>query len=376
MQVIISSGGVYHAYHAARGAAQAGVLKRFITGIYLKHETGIPPSLYRKILLPNYIGHAIQQIPGSHSQYISYLIRDNLFDWAASQMLADCDIFHGWNHMSLFTMRRAKRQGARTVIERSSAHPVWLDGMLRDEYRRHGLSFPAANRWLNRKHIQEYEEADAIFVCSDFVWRTMVENGVPPHKLRKVTLGFDPSKFHPIPDSKPGNVFRIMFCGAVSLQKGVQYLLEAFKQLHLPNAELLLVGGLFPDSRSFLPNYRGLYRHVPYLPHDQLTQLYSSSSVFVLPSLQDGFGMVVYEAAACGLPVIVSQNVGAPIRDGQDGFIVPIRDPNALADRLLQLYKDEPLRHTMGESIRQYVQQFTWEHYHQQLIGHYRELMG
>src|SRR5574341_293414 len=143
MQVIISSGGVYHAYHAARGAAQAGVLKRFITGIYLKPETGIPPSLYRKILLPNYIGHAIQQIPGSHSQYISYLIRDNLFDWAASQMLADCDIFHGWNHMSLFTMRRAKRQGARTVIERSSAHPVWLDGMLRDEYRRHGLSFPA-----------------------------------------------------------------------------------------------------------------------------------------------------------------------------------------------------------------------------------------
>ena len=63
------------------------------------------------------------------------------------------------------------------------------------------------------------------------------------------------------------------------------------------------------------------------MPQEELAALYNTASVFVLPSLQDGFGMVVYEAAACGLPVIVTENVGAAIRDGQDGFVVPIRDP-------------------------------------------------
>ena len=85
--------------------------------------------------------------------------------------------------------------------------------------------------------------------------------------------------------------------------------------------------------------------------------------------------MVVYEAAACGLPVIVSENVGAAIRDGQDGFIVPIRDPDALADRLLRLYRDPALRRAMGQSAYEYVQQFTWEAYHRQVIANYRQVL-
>ena len=86
--------------------------------------------------------------------------------------------------------------------------------------------------------------------------------------------------------------------------------------------------------------------------------------------------MVICEAAACGLPVIITENVGATIRDGQDGYIVPIRDPDALADRLLRLYEDADLRRAMGESAREYVQQFTWAAYYRQLVGHYRELAG
>jgi hypothetical protein len=96
--------------------------------------------------------------------------------------------------------------------------------------------------------------------------------------------------------------------------------------------------------------------------------------VFVLPSLQDGFGMVVYEAAACGLPVIVSENVGAAIRNGQDGFIVPIRDPAALAEKLIYLYQHPAERQRMGQTARAYVSRFTWEHYQDELIGHYREI--
>jgi glycosyltransferase involved in cell wall biosynthesis len=374
MDVIISSGGIYHSYHAARGADKAGVLKRFIVGIYDRREKGIDPAKIRKLLVPNYIGQAIQYFPNPNAQYASYLIRDNLFDWLVSRCLEPCDVFHGWNHMSLYSLRRARELGAKTAIERCTTHPALTYQILKEEHQRFGVPFPTGMRWLLAKHVQEYKEADTIFVCSDFVARSMCEQGVPANKLRRVDLGFDPGRFGPGP--KPDQVFRVLFVGLITLRKGLVYLLEAFKKLNLPDAELVLVGWKAPDSRAFLPQYEGIYRHVPYVPQEELPAQFHAASVLVLPSLEEGFGMVVYEAAACSLPVIITNNVGAAIRDGQDGYVVPIRDVDALSERLLQLYEDHSLRREMGESARQFVQQFTWDAYHRQLVDHYRDIAG
>jgi glycosyltransferase involved in cell wall biosynthesis len=295
-----------------------------------------------------------------------------MFDLLARRHVSECDVFHGWNHQSLYSLRRAKTVGARVLITRSSAHAVVQDRILREEFERFGSVYPASARRLIEKHVQEYLEADVIDVCSEFVLRTMLEEGIPREKLRLLPVGFNPQRFRPGP--KPDNVFRVIFVGIIGIQKGVQYLLEAFHRLKLPNAELVLVGGMAPDSRLFLPKYAGTFRHVPFVVQQKLAALYHSASVFVLPSLQEGFGMVVAEAAASGLPVIISENVGAMIRDGQDGFVVPIRDPDALADRLVRLYEDEDLRQRMARSAHQYIQQFTWERYHTGLIAIYHEL--
>ena len=376
LEVIVSSGGQFHAYHLARGAQRAGYLKRFITTLYDKHETGLAREKVRQIILPELIGQVIWRLPGAGSMYTSYLIRDNLFDLLARRFVDGGDIFHVFNHFGLFSMRKARRLGMKTIVERSSAHPAFSRQLLSEEYARYGLRFPAGNRYVVQKHLLEYEETDVLMVPSAFVWRTMREQGVPESKLRRVHLGFAPERFQPAPGAGDGRTFRVLFVGSVSLQKGVQYLLEAFKRLNLPDAELALVGGAYPDSKAFLPQYEGLYRHVWFVPHAELPEVYHSASVFVLPSLQDGFGMVVYEAAACGLPVIVSENVGATIRDGQDGYVVPIRDPNALADRLLRLYRDPALRRAMGDSAREYVSRFTWDAYHAELKAHYDALAG
>jgi glycosyltransferase involved in cell wall biosynthesis len=374
LDVIISSGGKFHAYHIVRAAQRAGYLKRFITTIYDRHEEGIDRALVRQIVVPELLGMGLQRLPGAGSLYLSYLIRDNLFDLLARRFVDGGDVFNVFNHFGLYSMRKASRLGMKTLVERSSAHPAVHQRLLEDEYARYGLRFPKTNRILFDKHEQEYAEADAIAVPSEFVRRTMLEQGIPDEKLRRVHFGFAPEQFYPIPEAKTDSTFRVMFVGAISLQKGVPYLLEAFRKLNLPDAELVLVGGTFPDSKAFLPEYEGMYRHVPFVPQDELVEIYNTASVFVLPSLQDGFGMVVYEAAACGLPVIVTDNVGADIRDGQDGYIVPIRDADALADRLLRLYRDESLRTEMGASARAYVQQFTWEAYHQQVIALYDDL--
>ena len=373
-KVVVVSGGKFHAYHLARGAHRAGLLHRFVTTIFDRSETGLPPEKIVEIPAPAYAARLIQRLPFAGSLGWSYFVGDNWFDRAASRYASEADIYHAFNHHALSGIRAARRAGAITVVDRSSAHPVAQHALLREEFARFGLSYPAVNERMCAKHVQEYAEADWIMVPSPFVHRTMVDEGVPAAKLRRLPLGVSTERF--CPGAKDDDVFRVLFVGAVSLRKGVPDLLEGFRRAGLRRpSELILVGEPFPEARAFLAKYDGLYRLVPFLPHGQLVRMYQQASVFVLPSIEDGFGMVVYEAAACGLPLIVSQNVGAEVRDGADGFVVPIRDPDVIADRLLRL-QDDALRRTMGESARQYVSQFTWERYYSELSRHYREMWG
>ncbi len=373
-RVVVASGGKFHAYHLARGVHRAGWLHRFVTTIFDRREPDLPPDRVVEIPLPAYAARLISRLPLSAAQSWAYLIGDNWFDRSARRYARDADIYHAFNHHALYGMRAAKAAGAVTVVERASAHPLVQDALLREEFASFGLRYPAANRWIVAKHLREYTEADWIVVPSDFVHRTMVAEGVPPAKLRCLPLGVATERFRP--GEGHDGIFRVLFVGAISLQKGLPYLLEGFRLAGLPRerSELVLVGEPSRDARAFLPRYQGLYRHVPFTPHEGLVPLYQSASVFVLPSIQDGFGMVVYEAAACGVPVIVSDNVGASVRDGEDGFVVPIRDAEAIAGKLAYLYAHEAVRRRMGAAARNHVSQLTWTHYHQELVRHYREM--
>ena len=140
LEVIVSSGGQFHAYHLARGAQRAGYLKRFITTLYDKHETGLDRARVHQIVLPELIGQVIWRLPGASSMYLSYLIRDNLFDWLARRYVDGGDIFHVFNHFGLFSMRKAKRLDMKTIVERSTAHPAVHHQLLSEEYARYGLN--------------------------------------------------------------------------------------------------------------------------------------------------------------------------------------------------------------------------------------------
>ncbi|MHC5731280.1 MAG: glycosyltransferase family 4 protein, partial [Nostoc sp.] len=125
---------------------------------------------------------------------------------------------------------------------------------------------------------------------------------------------------------KLDRTFRALFVGRVGVRKGVHYLIKAWEELQLPQAELMLVGvNEFPETwLSQLPE--GV-NYIPSVPHTTLNQYYSNANVFVFPSLVEGFGLVLLEAMACGIPVITTTHTAGPdiITDGTEGFIVPIR---------------------------------------------------
>lgn len=371
-RVIVSSGGVFHSHHLAQAAHQAGVLHRFISGVRLKGEKHIPAEKWETVRIIGYLAQLSSYLPSDVTRAYSYMLIDRLYDQLASRWVTDCDIFHYFNHQGLYSARKAKKFGALTICERCSAHPIEQHAILSAEYQRWGLRYPQAYQQLHERHLQEYAEADYVMVCSDFVRRSMQANGVPAHKVLQTHLGFEPTRFFPA--QKEDDVFRVVYAGGISLQKGIPYLLSAFRNLNLPNSELVLVGSPYPEAQVFLKPYAGLYKQVDFVPNAELGKFFQQASVFVFPSLQDGFGMVVYEAAACGIPVIISDHTGADIRDGVDGFVTAVRDVPALQEKLAWLYHHPNERVQMGQNAHQWVQQFTWKHYAQEVRQHYATL--
>jgi glycosyltransferase involved in cell wall biosynthesis len=119
----------------------------------------------------------------------------------------------------------------------------------------------------------------------------------------------------------------------------------------------------------------GVTFHPP-VSQAKLRDFYNQCSVFVLASVADGFGMVVAQAMACGLPVIVTENVGAKdlIVDGVNGFIVPIGAPEIIAERLRQLQEDPDLRVRMGLAAKMTVESgYTWTDYGNRLASFLHE---
>ncbi len=164
--------------------------------------------------------------------------------------------------------------------------------------------------------------------------------------------------------------------GRISTRKGIHYLIPAWEQLKLKNAELCLVGNnLFP--KNWLEQYRDICHHVSSVPHVLLNEYYSQGSVFVFPSLMEGFGLVILEAMACGIPVITTPNTGGLdiIDEGVDGFIVPIRDVEALKDRIQWCYDHPAESAQIGKIPRKKAEQLTWRLYRQRLADKVKELL-
>lgn len=152
--------------------------------------------------------------------------------------------------------------------------------------------------------------------------------------------------------------FRILYAGHIAPRKGILYLLEAARRLGRDDAELVLLGRIEGDG-AWLSPYEGEFTHVPHLPHGDIPAVFRDAHVYVYPSLHEGSSVSIYEAMASGLPVIATANAGSTVRDGVDGYIVGIRDADAIAARLATLLDNAALRQRMGAAARERAGEFT-----------------
>jgi len=287
-----------------------------------------------------------------------------------------CDVFHFVSSIGLYSARKAKRLGARVICDVRQEHPNFQNRLLRDESRSLGIRVAVSGTLYERKVIEEFDIADYLVVPSSYARDTFTAEGYPKERIFVNPYGADPTQFHS--DGKQDEIFRVLFVGQITARKGVHYLLRAMSELRLPNSELLLVGTVDPLFAPVLSCFEGTFRHVGDVPKIELMRYYNRSSVLVLPSIADAYALVVLEALACGLPVIVTTNTGAKemVRDGEDGFVVPIRDVGALKQKILLLYEDPDAQHKMAEAAAQRASQLTWEGYARRALQMYERLGG
>jgi glycosyltransferase involved in cell wall biosynthesis len=309
----------------------------------------------------------------------STLLTDHLW----SRRIPPCSIFHGWMGLSVACLRAAKRQGTMTLLENPARHPRHWHQAGVEECRRFGINpreystvlpaFPI--RRINR----EYGLCDRIAVPSNLSYRSFAEFG-QADKVVVVLPGVDTEFFTPAPPAETRSVFRACFVGRVELAKGAGYLLQAWKRLALANAELLMVGGVKPEMNSLMRKYAdSSVRTTGIVRPDALAKIYRESDLFVFPSVNEGLAQVILEAMASGLAVVGSDYSGADdcVTEGKEGFIVPVRDVDRLAEAILWCYQHRDETRAMGRAARAKIEsQFTLDHYNQRQIAVYRSMVA
>lgn len=390
MRIALSTIGIFHLFDLARELHQRQQLECIFTGYprFKLRDEGLPQNkidTYPWVQGP-YMAFPGRQSLGQRVVWAWERLAQTTLDRHVAASLPPCDVFVGQSGSALYSGRKARQMGARYVCDRGSSHIRVQARLLEEEHDRWGfrhgqLPFSSVDpRTIDREEA-EYAEADCITVPSEFTLRSFVSQGVPAAKLRCLPYGVNLQRFYPTSTPASG-AFNVLFAGAMSLRKGAPYLLQAYRQLSHPRKTLTFAGNVSQDvidrmkQLGLWPDDAVVLGHVP---QPKLRDLMSASHVLVLPSIEEGLALVQAQAMACACPVIATPHTGAEnlFDDGQEGFIVPIRDADAIAERLQQLADDTGLRGRMGAAALARVQRAGgWQDYGRQALTIYSELIS
>lgn len=373
MKILYASAGGTWIHHAA---AQMLRLKQD-TWLYTatKNFTNLPAANYKRAWLFSALCQPFFRTGGKVAESGFHMLLPLWGQWLRMQKLPPCDLVHSVMGFTKDAFDYAEKIGAMKVLDASNSHPTSFHGFWQREL---DTWNPGARVGVPRRSFasinREIERADVVLCASTYVRDSMLYNGIPESRLAVNPYGADLRVFSPrehLPD-KP----RFIFAGAMTLRKGLQYLVPAFELLkkEMPQAELILCGSVYPDFQKLYNRWRPLFTHVRTLPHPELAKLLQSCTAFVFPSIEEGFARVISEAMATGLPIIATHNSGATtlVENGREGIIVPARSAQAVYEAMKQMVEHPETCEAMGKAAaRKVANEGSWESYGDKLLSIY-----
>jgi glycosyltransferase involved in cell wall biosynthesis len=378
MKVCISVGGRFHAFYLAKYLQDKGYLHKLVTS-YPKFEVkkyGIETNKISTVVSKEIIERSWYKITG---KYPSNIFMCNWYDkLAAYQMPVDSDVYIIWSGFALHTIRKIRKYNPKAIIilERGSAHIAEQAKLLFAISQKEAI-----DKKMIAKELAEYEAVDIISTISIFAKKSFELHNFPSERIFVNNMGVDLQEF-PFYDRKvkaEKQPFVVGYVGVMSSQKNINGLILAVKTLieeglHI---QLLLVGNT--DNNTFDKNLlnQSFINYQGGQPQNKLHEFYRDMDLFVLNSVQDGFGMVILQAMSTGLAVIGTTNTGTPdvVKDGEQGFVIPIENDGILAEKIRFCYENRQKCLEMGQNARKRVEKgFSWEDYGQRYVQYLDKL--
>ena len=359
--------GLVKALHSLWPATLRPRIIRRLLGRKLPSE--IPTSLVSTCALRTFIHYGLKQLPVTSPSWLPNLDPEV---WVRHQILHDGflqanALYTNFVNSDLDVVQQAKEQGLYVVHETiMSPEAPYILREERDRYA--GIEHQDPQDEIEQDTVRDRQKwlmSDLILAPSVYVRNAIVRMGGNPEYIALVPYGIAEEWLTYQPNPQRG---RVLFVGSVGLRKGSHYLAEATRILQDRgvSGQVRVVGPHDPKLVK-KPEFKGP-TYVGQVPRSDVRAEFMQADFFVLPTLCEGMATVHLEALACGLPVITTPNCGSVVRDGVEGFIVPIRDAEALADRMEQLLTDDNLRQQLSCNARQRAQEFTWSKYGERLL--------
>jgi glycosyltransferase involved in cell wall biosynthesis len=284
--------------------------------------------------------------------------------WAARRLPPNLDAVVAYENGARDTFRAAKKRGIKTILDAASFHYVWQDNFYQP------IESEAVHQRINERKQAELDLADHVLTVSELARQSYIDGGVPPEQVTSVPMGADLSDFSPGDDRPaPSEPFIFLFAGHASRRKGVDVLLDASERvaesLNRPH-RLQFAGG---RDEALFETTTAPVEALGYLNRPDLAEAFRQADCLVLPSRHDSFGRVVVEAMATGLPVILSEHVGAKevVDEGETGWVVPAEDAEALSEGMLWCIEHPDALRSMHDAAVAAAQNYSWAAYHERV---------
>jgi glycosyltransferase involved in cell wall biosynthesis len=305
-------------------------------------------------------------------------LHDRVVALRLRKFAAKVDIVHVWPCAALETIRVARRLGIPTVLERPNAHTRFCYEVVASEHRRIGIRTPH-NDYLPNKNVLAREEAefaacDFLLCASEFAAKSFVDLGFSQNKILRHQYGFDDQQYFPSSTLRePGKRFRALFVGVDAVRKGLHFAMEAWlSSSACKDGSFLIAGELNEEfKRKFVAELS--HPSIFQLGHrHDIPELMRDADILLMPSIEEGFGLVCAEAIGAGCVPLASTACTELCRHMENALVHGVGDVGTLRQQISEIHDRPELLAKLRAGALQSRAQWTWTEAGKVLLNAYQ----